>query len=158
MSNEYNNINVELRNIISLFVNSLENTQTKLDNTEKKLDNLHDKLDDLSIIKHQVSQLERNSTEVLEDLQDLKSIEYKVETLLEWKKNVDQNVTVNDLIVIKNKVTELTNKAIQLNERLDTIKEEVKKEISNKSIISSGATSGILTLIIEGIKQFFKIS
>jgi len=158
MSNEYNNINVELRNIISLFVNSLENTQTKLDNTEKKLDNLHDKLDDLSIIKHQVSQLERNSTEVLEDLQDLKSIEYKVETLLEWKKNVDQNVTVNDLIVIKNKVTELTNKAIQLNERLDTIFEEVKKEISNKSIISSGATSGILTLIIEGIKQFFKIS
>ena len=146
----------DVKHILNILVN-------KVDNYERKLDNIEVKVNDLSFIRHQMESFTKQVTEIQTDLkslridyQDFKSIEYRIEDLIKWKNQIEQTLTVSDMVLLKSKNFNQELLINQLSERLTTVREEVKKEINSRTLFVGGITSGVFTLFAEIALYLFK--
>lgn len=146
----------DLKGILNLLVK-------KIDSYENKIDNIEDKVNELAVIKHQMDNFSKLFGEIQVDLrslktdfQELKNIEYRVEDLTKWKMQIDQILTISDLGKLKDKSYSQEILVTQLKDRLDTIKEEIKKETTGKNLVASGGIATLLIGAIQLIEYFLK--
>ena len=122
--------NNDIKQILNVLIN-------KIDSYEDKIDNIEEKTSDLAVIKHQMETFSKQFIDfqsdvrsLRNDFQNFKNIEYRVDDLIKWKNNIDQVLTVSDMANLKSKSQSNDVVLTQHTDRINTLKEEVKKELS----------------------------
>lgn len=146
----------DIKNILNILVSKIESYEDTLENIEARVS-------ELSVIKHQMEMFTKQVNEIQSDLkslrsdfQNFKSVEYKVEDLSRWKNQIEQVLTIADMQSMKLKSFNQELLIAQLNEKLINVKEEIKKETMNRSLVVGGGAGSAIVALAQALLYVMK--